>query len=269
MYLTLAQRYRIVFLYSDNEGPKWVFKKIAKAMSCDSKTVKFWVQRYKDNEDLSDNFTGGPKRKITECDETKIIRLATNQKLSTRAIAENIKCGGLSVSNVTIYNYLKSAKLKYQKPLQKRLLSEDHKSKRLTWALEHREFNWNNCIFTDETTFYLNKSKSCCWSYKNQKKIQLKKSHPLKVNVWSCFSINGFGIIYFFKEILDSNLMLHIYKEGLIPSINMIFGNTRHECIVVEDNDPKHKSKMCQGFKSENLINVLPWPANSPGLNPI
>jgi hypothetical protein len=55
MYLTLAQRYRIVFLYSDNEGPKWVFKKIAKAMSCDSKTVKFWVQRYKDNEDLSDN----------------------------------------------------------------------------------------------------------------------------------------------------------------------------------------------------------------------
>ena len=63
--------------------------------------------------------------------------------------------------------------------------------------------------------------------------------------------------------------MLHIYKEGLIPSINMLFGNTRHECIVVEDNDSKHKSKMCQGFKSENLINVLPWPANSPDLNPI
>ena len=43
--------------------------------------------------------------------------------------------------------------------------------------------------------------------------------------------------------------MLHIYKEGLIPSINMLFGNNNHECIVVEDNDPKHKSKICQGLR--------------------
>ena len=63
--------------------------------------------------------------------------------------------------------------------------------------------------------------------------------------------------------------MIQIYKEGLIPSINMLFGVNKINCIVVEDNNPKRKSKICQKFKDQNLINVLPWPANSPDLNPI
>ena len=123
-------------------------------------------------------------------------------------------------------------------------MSETHKNKRLLWGIEHKEFNWNNCIFTDESIFYLNESINYSWSYKNQKEIQLKKSHSLKLNVWSCFSNNGFGILYFFEEILDSNLMIQIYKEGLIPSINMLFRVNKSNCIVVEDNDPKHKSKI-------------------------
>jgi len=86
--------------------------------------------------------------------------LATSQKLSTRDIAENMTSRANSVSNATIHKYLKSSGLKYKKPLQRRLLSEDHKNKRFIWALKHREFNWNNCIFTDESTFYLNESKS-------------------------------------------------------------------------------------------------------------
>ena len=172
-------------------------------MSCDHKTVKYWIQRYRDNEDLSDNFNGGPKRKITESDVSKIKQLATSQKLSTRNIAENIKCRGVPVSNVTIYNYLKSSNLKYQKILQRRLLTDNHKNKRLLWAIEHKEFNWDNCIFTDESTFYLNESKNYSWKYKNQREIQMKKSHPLKLNVWSCFLKNGFRILYFFEKIFD------------------------------------------------------------------
>ena len=49
----------------------------------------------------------------------------------------------------------------------------------------------------------------------------------------------------------------------------MLFGNNSYECIVVEDNDPKHKSKICREFKDKNKINILPWPANSPDMNPI
>jgi len=103
----------------------------------------------------------------------------------------------------------------------------------------------------------MNQKVSYSWSYNNQREIHMKKSHILKLSVWSCFSKNGFGLLYFLEEILDSKLMLHIYKKGLIPSIEMLFGDNKHECIVVEDNDPKHKSKICQNFKSQKLINVL------------
>jgi DDE superfamily endonuclease len=129
--------------------------------------------------------------------------------------------------------------------------------------------DWEKCIFTDESTFYLNESKGASWCYENQKKIEQKVTYPKKLNVWGCFSANGFGKLYFFEEILDSNLMIKIYKEELIPSINMLFGNNSYECIVVEDNDPKHKSKISREFKDQNSINIMPWPANSPDLNPI
>ena len=66
MYLKLSDRYRIVFLHLDIEGPQWGFKKIASVISCDTKTVKYWIQRYKQNQDLSDNLKGGPKPKISE-----------------------------------------------------------------------------------------------------------------------------------------------------------------------------------------------------------
>ena len=49
----------------------------------------------------------------------------------------------------------------------------------------------------------------------------------------------------------------------------MIFGDMNSQCVVIEDNDPKHESKICRNFKNQNSINVLPWTANSPDLNPI
>lgn len=180
-----------------------------------------------------------------------------------------MKSRGVSICSSSVYNYLKLSNLKYQTPLKRILINEVHKNKRFIWALEHKEFNWSNSIFTDESTFYLYESKGPSWGYKNKRDIELKKTHPLKLNVWGCFSKNGFGKLYFFEEILESNLMIKIYKEALIPSINMMFGDKNNQCVVIEDNDPKHKSKICRNFKDQNSINVLPWPSNSPDLNPI
>ena len=42
------------------------------------------------------------------------------------------------------------AGLKSCRAEKKRLLSEKAKQKRLQWALEHRNVNWNNVMFSDE-----------------------------------------------------------------------------------------------------------------------
>ena len=97
---------------------------------CDTKTVKYWIERYKHNQDLSDNFKDGPKPKISESKKQKLIHLVANNKLSTRSIAEVMNTRGVSICNTNVYNYLKLSNLKYQKPLKKRLINEVHKNKR-------------------------------------------------------------------------------------------------------------------------------------------
>jgi len=42
-----------------------------------------------------------------------------------------------------------------------------------------------------------------------------------------------------------------------------------NDFIFQQDNDPKHCSKLAKNFFTNNKINVLSWPPQSPDLNPI
>jgi transposase len=270
MILTLSQRYRIIFLHYDPEGPQWGYKKIALTLSCSLSTIKYWIHRYQEDEDLTDSLARGPKRKTTESEDSKIINLATSSKhYSTRSITKLVKSKLPALSHTTIYRRLKEAGLKYQMPLLKPLINLDHKEKRFTWALKHRDFDWSKCIFTDESTFQLFESPEKQWQSNTKRSIYTKVKHPQKLHVWGCFSYFGFGRLFFFQNVLDSKLMVHIYEKELLPSVHTKFGDNFKDWFLIEDNDPKHTSKFCKDFKDHNNIHVLPWPANSPDLNPI
>ena len=63
--------------------------------------------------------------------------------------------------------------------------------------------------------------------------------------------------------------MLRIYKRALLPSRKKLFKERPNSMVLQEDNDPKHKAKICTQWKKKNNITCLPWPANSPDQNPI
>jgi hypothetical protein len=107
------------------------------------------------------------------------------------------------------------------------------------------------------------------WKKRGEKYYVSTIKHPVKVQVWGCFSKKGFGKLVLFKRTLNSKLMCKIYKNGLLPSVKKWFGESSNYWKLLEDNDPKHTSQMSKTFKVKNGIHSLPWPSQSPDCNPI
>lgn len=60
-----------------------------------------------------------------------------------------------------------------------------------------------------------------------------------------------------YRDILQNHMLP--YAEGKLAA----------EWIFQQDNDPKHTSLLVKDWLQKKNINVLPWPSQSPDLNPI
>ena len=52
-----------------------------------------------------------------------------------------------------------------------------------------------------------------------------------------------------------------------MPSRDLLFGG--ENCIVQQDNDPKHTANIVKEYWTSNGIELLDWPSQLPDLNPI
>ncbi|XP_033213878.1 trypsin-1-like [Belonocnema kinseyi] len=60
-----------------------------------------------------------------------------------------------------------------------------------------------------------------------------------------------------FTENLNAPKILQIYERGLLRSATKMFGADTADCILQEDNDPKHRSRLCTAWKTEKGITTL------------
>jgi hypothetical protein len=72
------------------------------------------------------------------------------------------------------------------------------------------------------------------------------------------------------QGIMDSNLYVKILEENLVPTMEAlrVFSNIDN-MIFQQDGDPKHTSRRTKEWLRHKGIVTLPWPAQSPDLNPI
>jgi len=270
MALPLHERYEIIFLSQHPLGPKLSNTAVAKAVHCGVTTVKRWLKRWKQSKDLSDSSRSGRPRATTPKQDQQVVSLAERQTFVTsRDIMNQLENKGVKIDERTVRRRLHEAGAKYNKPLSKPLLTENHRDKRLKWAEDQTTTNWDQVIFTDETTIRLNSVKGLVWNLPGKKKIVRTVKHPIKVNVWGCFSSKGFGRIVCFNENLNAELMCDIYKYGLLPTARKQFGHDSTLWKLQEDNDPKHTSKLAINWKKNNDVYKIDWPSMSPDLAPI
>ena len=74
--------------------------------------------------------------------------------------------------------------------------------------------------------------------------------HSTKVNVWTCFSSQGFGGIVCFKQNFNAELIYDIYKRDTTWSQ---FNNLR----TARDNNPKHMWKVALNWNASHRIQEI------------
>ena len=81
-------------------------------------------------------------------------------------------------------------------------------------------------------------------------------------------SWDGIGYACRMDGRMDGDLYIQILEDELMLSMEHL-GKTPSQVIFQQDNDPKHTCKKARDWFKNHQINVMPWPAQSPDLNPI
>lgn len=156
---------------------------------------------------------------------------------------------------------------------KKPLLTARHRQLRLTWARAHRHWGvqeWSRVFFSDETPVHLVQTRQMRYVRRPVGMADLQRySRPTvhsgggKINIWGGFSANGIRAFKRFRGNLNSAAYQDILTEVLLP-LNL----PMNHFIFQQDNAPAHKSRSTMQYFEDNELQLLPWPPQSPDLNP-
>jgi hypothetical protein len=86
------------------------------------------------------------------------------------------------------------------------------------------------------------------------------------VMVWGCFSYYGMWKLVFIHGTMDAVKYVDILSNNLASSAESM---RLDSFTFQQDNDPKHTSRIAKNYFAAKNIDLLPWPPQSPDLNPI
>ncbi len=164
----------------------------------------------------------------------------------------------------------------FRKRATKPLLNQRQHQKRLTWAVEKKNWTvaqWSKVLFSDERTF--------CISFGNQGPRVWRKSGEAQnpcclkssvkfqqsVMIWAAMSSAGVGPLCFLKSTVNAAIYQDILEHFVLPSADKLYGDA--DFIFQQDLAPAHTAKGTKSWFNDHGVTVLDWPANSPDLNPI
>ena len=254
------------------------YDKISKDLQLPKSTVQSIIKNVKDSGNLENLSRSGRPAKVSTTGIRRIVReVYKNPRVTRDEIRSILEDSGTSVSRSTVTNILHKANLRGCRPRKAPLLRSMHLKARLKFADDYsaKETSyWNSVLWSDETKLELfsHSSSQYVWRKKNEA-FKAKNTIPTvkhgggSLMFWGCFSAKSVGALVCVNGIVKKEDYRDILEVNLKQSARNLGMGRRW--IFQPDNDPKHTSKLVSKWLADERINVLPWPSQSPDLNPI
>lgn len=265
-----SKRFEAVFLHLHHRGPKLSIQQTANQIKKSRHFVQYWVEQWEREKNVDDKPNVQPERSTTPKENERIVDVfEQNPGITLDQGVERLSQANIRVSRSTVRRRLQAKNVQYRPTIKKPLLTKIHVEKRLRWATENLDTDWSKVIYTDESSFWLSNHLSHTWCSASNRTVVRTIKHPQKVHVYGAFCEQGFGNLTIFTGNLDAARMVKLYRSTLLPTARKYYGGDKSKWILLEDNDPKHKSHLCSDWKDEHDIEQMVWPPQSPDCNPI
>ena len=242
--------------------------------------VQTTIKNYKDNNNVADKPRSGRPRITSEKQDQKLFNaIRRDPTASVRDLASSwTSCGQQLASKSTVASRLLEFDLQSYLALEKPLLKCEDMRIRLEWCLQRRNWSyakWASVIFSDECNFEVinRKTRPLVRRFRDEKhdpnfvKTRVQGGGG-SIGFWGCITEPGTGCCTVYTGRMDQDKYLNTLENSLIPSKELIICKS-DDWKFQQDNAPCHKAKRVTEWLAQNEIDVLPWPARSPDLNPI
>lgn len=277
-YLSESQRSVICAL--KNEGLS--NRQISLRIPCDRRTVDRIVHNSMNGKVSVPAHKSGRKRISNLRDDATLRRSVLKDRRSISGELQIIMADhGVTMSKRTINRRLFDMNLKARKPKKKPLLTKAMKVAPLKWAKDHRNWtieNWKNVIWSDESKFNLHASDGRRLVRRRPGEeyhpdcLDRTVKFPAFVMLWACFSWYGIGRVHVCEGMVNQVQYLNILETRLLPTIRDFQEKNQLDpahVIFQDDSAPVHRARRVKEYLQQHNITSLPWPGNSPDLNPI
>ncbi len=186
----------------------------------------------------------------------------------------------VKISRSTIRRMLHKLGLRSCIPRKKPNLSIKQMKSRLQWAIERKNWgieDWKKVIWTDESSVEIgeNSAQVRVWRHHREEwdlscLLPTFRSGRTCVMVWGCIAGNTLGPLVVIPRDRRTGVdYRNLILEGPLIEFYKSMNDLDDGYFIMEDGAPIHRSMAAREFRAEKNIKVLPWPAQSPDLNPI
>lgn len=249
----------------------------ARALRTSRGTIHRLWRRYEEFGDPKERHQGKPR--ITTPIQDRFLRLRALRESSVNAttlVSALQNAHNVTVSSQTVRNRLHEANLRSRRPLRCPAITRGNREARNAWCAEHEFWThqqWARVLFTDESRFGLcpDTRRTRVWRRSgNQQRLrnvqQVNKFQGGTIMVWGGIMLGRRSELVF----IEASLTADRYRDNILQPVVLPIAEELHpEFCLMHDNARPHIAAINLQWLQTHNVQVLPWPAQSPDLNPI